>query len=68
MNQRENYEKDLARRQAEHLKQVTNNNDINWRPCLHDQCPDCVGTGVKKDGNPCIHGISCPCPKCSPTC
>lgn len=37
--------------------------------CLHEACPNCGGTGVRKDGTGmCIHGISCPCPKCSFTC
>jgi hypothetical protein len=37
------------------------------RECLHDNCPSCGGTGVKKNGlGSCIHMISCPCPKCSP--
>lgn len=37
--------------------------------CLHDQCPNCGGTGVRKDGlGLCFHGIACPCPKCSFTC
>ena len=37
--------------------------------CLHDACPNCGGTGVRKDGTGfCVHGISCPCPKCSFTC
>lgn len=37
--------------------------------CLHDSCPLCNGTGIRIDGlGPCVHGISCPCPKCSPTC
>lgn len=38
--------------------------------CLHKSCPDCQGTGVKKNGifqgQPCIHMISCPCKRCSP--
>lgn len=34
--------------------------------CLHLKCPECHGTGVKKDGTPCIHMISCPCSKCNP--
>lgn len=60
---REEYERDLARRQKEHLERIYNH---SWRPCLHDQCPECVGTGLKRDGSACIHGISCPCPRCSP--
>ncbi len=39
------------------------------QPCLHDSCSSCGGTGVRKDsGLFCIHALSCPCPKCSPTC
>lgn len=34
--------------------------------CLHDNCPECHGSGVKKEGGACIHFISCPCPKCNP--
>lgn len=63
---RRQYEEDLARRQKEHLYNISRRNDSNWQPCLHDSCPSCLGTGVRSDGTPCIHGISCPCPKCSP--
>jgi len=65
------YEEDLKRRQEEHLKNVANKmgyGDNQWQPCMHDNCPECVGTGVRRDGSPCIHMISCPCPKCSPRC
>lgn len=67
-DRRRMYEEDLFRRQQEHFRQIQQNQDQNWQPCLHDQCPECVGTGVKKDGSHCVHGISCPCPKCSPRC
>lgn len=60
----EDYESDLKRRQEEHLARVRGSK--TWRPCLHDQCPSCLGTGIRHDGSPCIHGIACPCPKCSP--
>ena len=60
---REKYEKDLYERQQEHLKNIQ---EMNWSPCLHDSCPDCIGTGVKADGSICVHNISCPCSKCSP--
>lgn len=63
---REEYERDLRKRQQAHREQV--NKGIDWQPCLHDQCPECVGTGIKKDGTPRVHMISCPCPKCSPRC
>lgn len=43
--------------------------DTGTVKCLHDACPNCGGTGVRKDGTGlCFHGISCPCPKCSFTC
>jgi len=64
--ERKSYEKALRRQQEEHLKNVQSVSDIEWRPCLHDGCPDCVGTGIKKNGTRCIHNISCPCPKCTP--
>lgn len=35
--------------------------------CLHDNCPKCNGSGNDKFGGVCIHFISCPCPKCSPS-
>jgi hypothetical protein len=60
---RQQYERGLARRQREHLRQVT---DQNWQPCMHDQCPECHGTGIRRDGGVCVHSLSCPCPKCSP--
>ena len=64
---RHEYEEDLKRRQREHLDSIRYAHDHTWQPCMHDQCPECVGTGVKKDGSMCIHGIACPCPKCSPS-
>ena len=66
---REDYERDLKQRQEEHLRSIRGGqNDPFWRPCLHDGCPECVGTGIRRDGSLCVHGISCPCPKCSPRC
>lgn len=62
---REEYEADLKRRQAEHIRNL---NNIPWSPCMHDQCTECHGTGVKRTGGVCVHMISCPCPKCSPHC
>lgn len=61
---REEYEKDLRERQRRHLENVRRT--TNWQPCLHDGCSSCHGTGVTSVGQPCIHMISCPCPKCSP--
>lgn len=34
--------------------------------CLHDQCEECHGRGTKKNGEACVHMISCPCKKCTP--
>lgn len=61
------YDRDLRRRQAEHLRGVRDYRQ-HWQPCLHDQCPECVGTGVRRDGSACVHSIACSCPKCSVTC
>jgi hypothetical protein len=36
--------------------------------CYHDWCSSCHGSGFNAtNGKPCVHAISCPCPKCSPT-
>lgn len=66
---RDQYEQELKKKQEEHIKRVLDNREVHeaaWRPCLHDGCPDCVGTGMKLDGSTCVHMISCPCPKCTP--
>lgn len=60
---REQYERELAERQRKHLESIQRS---QWRPCMHDSCSQCHGTGIRADGSACIHGISCPCPKCSP--
>ncbi len=64
---RKQYEEDLRRRQEAHLNNVQGNQNANWRPCMHDACTECLGTGIRHDGSICIHGISCPCPKCTPS-
>ena len=64
---KEQYEKDLKRRQEEHMRNVRNRDGF-FQPCLHEGCPECFGTGIKRDGSACVHMLSCPCPKCSPTC
>ena len=61
---REQYEKDLRRRQEEHLKRVHGRGEREFQPCMHDGCSRCHGTGVKSDGTVCVHMISCRCPKC----
>lgn len=65
--EKQRYERELAERQRQHLENVLGNSSRNWRPCMHDQCTECHGTGIKANGSTCIHGISCPCPKCTPT-
>ncbi len=63
---KERYEKDLRRRQEEHLRGVRGQRELDWKPCLHDGCSQCHGTGVKLDGSICVHMLSCNCPRCSP--
>lgn len=40
-----------------------------WPPktqsnCMHDNCPNCNGTGRSIYGGACVHGLVCPCDKC----
>lgn len=32
--------------------------------CRHENCSECGGTGKKKNGQMCVHMISCNCNKC----
>lgn len=59
------YDWDLLRRQMAHLETIMIPHKIHGTHCLHDKCTECHGTGVRSNGGPCIHHISCPCPKCS---
>lgn len=61
---REEYYEDLRRRKQAHWDRIRGRD--NWQPCMHEQCANCHGTGLDQFGRPCIHGIACPCPKCSP--
>ena len=56
--------------QEEHLKKIEGYKILKRRgkPCLHDSCTECYGTGVKLDGSKCVHWVSCNCPKCRTTC
>lgn len=63
---RDDYERDLRRRQREHLNNIQG--VPPWQPCAHDACPECIGTGVRRGGGPCVHYLSCSCPKCAATC
>jgi hypothetical protein len=65
---RDQYEKELKERQKKHLDSIQSKQESYWRPCMHDQCAECHGTGIKINGGSCIHGIACSCPKCSPYC
>lgn len=40
--------------------------DVLFPECLHNQCPECHGSGIKSTGGACFHNLSCSCPKCSP--
>jgi hypothetical protein len=65
---KQQYIEELAKKQKEHLEKIQSNIDYNWKPCLHDQCTQCHGTGIKQDGFFCVHSISCSCPKCTVMC
>src|SRR5574343_65807 len=68
MNVREYYEytRELKDRQQKHLESISSFNFNTWKPCLHDSCSDCHGTGIKLNGGICWHALSCDCPKCRP--
>jgi hypothetical protein len=71
---KEDYQRDLEERQRIHLENVARLNNTNyfnqpiWKPCLHDQCITCHGTGIDAFGKACFHSLYCDCPKCSTTC
>ena len=55
--------------QNNEIKTWIKHEELEDTSCLHELCTKCKGTGISKiDGTPCIHMISCPCPKCSPRC
>ena len=60
------YQEELRKLQEEHLKKVNQNLESMFEPCAHDQCPECHGTGIKLNGQKCIHYIYCNCRKCNP--
>ena len=35
--------------------------------CMHRRCPECKGTGITQTGSCCVHSLSCPCRRCSPS-
>jgi len=62
----EEYYRNLRERQRLHLESVKRRQNGPFRPCTHDSCQLCHGTGIKCDGSACIHFIHCSCPKCCP--
>jgi hypothetical protein len=79
---KQQYEEDLKYKREQHLEAVKRHKSMQdvfkgssineipnttWKPCLHDLCSSCFGTGIKVDGTSCIHYLSCTCPKCQPT-
>lgn len=56
--------KEIQRKREERIEKARKDGTIK---CLHDQCPECKGTGLNSYAQICIHGIACPCLKCSPT-
>ena len=67
---RKQHEAEVAERKRKHLEAIEAHRKATepaWRPCLHDACPKCHGTGQQIDGTPCFHALSCPCPKCTLT-
>lgn len=59
-------DQDLARRQEEHLNRARQGQGHSPRACAHNQCSQCIGTGIKRDGSLCVHMISCSCRRCAP--
>ena len=62
-------DEELRRRQRAHLERVYArgwSGSTREVDCLHNQCPFCWGTGIKANGERCIHMIACGCPRCNP--
>lgn len=63
---RDSYESPKNRRAIHAFKRMILR--LEHSECMHENCPDCQGTGRKQDGTMCIHYISCPCKKCTIIC
>lgn len=61
------YFEDEEDKRLERWRKSNNKYGNNIKECLHKSCPECKGTGKKKNGEMCIHMISCPCPRCNLT-
>jgi hypothetical protein len=50
------------------LIEIVNHNKTKPKTsCMHTNCPECGGTGRRKNGlGSCIHMMVCPCDKCNP--
>lgn len=49
------------------IREIGLSKDRGNIPCMHMSCSNCQGTGTNKlTGGMCVHGLSCPCPRCSP--
>lgn len=62
-------QQDLDGGRIEYEQTNSSNIFINFKnkhydACLHGGCPECGGSGIKKDGTMCIHYITCFCSKC----
>ena len=63
---KDDYDKDLLDKRNAHFRKVNEAQARRWKPCKHEQCTSCYGTGITEMLTPCVHMISCDCPKCSP--
>jgi len=61
-------QEELLKRQCYPLYLVDTSGTKESSDCMHDNCSNCRGTGQSKFGGMCVHGMSCPCPKCSVVC
>lgn len=50
----------------ENSRTWTNRTVSKQRKCLHTGCSECHGSGRKKNGEACVHMLSCSCERCSP--
>lgn len=65
----EDPEDDFEERRHTHMAQLTELRKYRKsqeQACLHLTCPNCFGTGTRSDGSPCVHMMSCSCPRCTP--
>ena len=56
----------IEKRKKQHLENVRRFKPSHNNRCLHNECPECFGTGIKLNGFACVHMLSCGYSKCSP--